>query len=312
MQISHDVNEILFNRESIVTVGTFDGVHLGHQAILNEVVRRSKLYGARSVLVTFDPHPREVVGRGPVEYLTTVPERLHKIEHFGLDEALVINFTFEFSRLGPREFYQLLSTHIGLREVIVGYDHMFGKDRTGGIEELEKIGSMIGFTATRVEPVLLRDKVISSSVIRRMLNAGDVTTSIQLLGEPYSLTGLVIKGDSRGKGLGFPTANLNVIEPKKLVPPIGVYAVIVRYQEKKYFGMMNIGVRPTFTQNQDRVLEVHMFDFNENIYHKELQIQFLKYIRPEKKYSSRDELVIQLQADRKECLKYISENYHRS
>ena len=310
MRISHAVDEIQFNKNSIVTVGTFDGVHLGHQSILKEVADRSKTASARSVVVTFDPHPREIVGRGPVEYLSTLTERLQRMEQDGMDEALVIQFTYVFSRLGPREFYQFLSSRVGLSEVIVGYDHLFGKDRTGGIEELVKIGSELGFTAMRVPPVIMGGTVISSSAIRKYLREGNVAAAREFLGEPYAIRGIVAQGDSRGKQLGFPTANLELNQPQKLVPAKGVYAVKVVYDKKPFYGMMNIGVRPTFKDDLRIVLEVHIFDFNQNIYHKELEIQFLKFIRPEKKFSSKDELVIQLQHDRKECLKYLSEIHH--
>lgn len=310
MRTSLDVDEIQFNKNSVVTVGTFDGVHLGHRSILMEVVEKAKLTSGRSMVVTFDPHPREVVGKGPVEYLSTLNERLRKIEQFGLDETLVIRFTYEFSRLGPREFYQFLSSRVGLTEVIVGHDHVFGKDRTGGIEELVKIGSELGFSATRVPPVIIRDTVISSSVIRRNLETGDVVSAKEFLGEPYSIRGIVAEGDRRGQQLGFPTANIRFDEHKKLIPAMGVYVVAVLLSGKRWYGMMNIGVRPTFKDDQQLVLEVHIFDFNQNIYHKDIEIQFLKFIRPEKKFSSKDELVIQLQHDRKECLKYLSELYH--
>jgi riboflavin kinase / FMN adenylyltransferase len=312
MKISHSIDEIEFKRDSIVTVGTFDGVHLGHQSILKEVTDRSKASAARSVVVTFDPHPREVVGRGPVEYLSTLPERLAKIGRYGLDEAVVINFTYEFSRLSPREFYEFLAKRIGLREVIVGYDHLFGKDRTGGIEELVKIGTDLGFSAMRVPPVIVRDTAVSSSVIRTYLREGNVGAAGEFMGEPYAIRGFVTEGDSRGKQLGFPTANIQTNQQKKLIPAMGVYAVSVLFNDKRWYGMMNIGVRPTFKSDQLMILEVHIFDFNQNIYNKELEIQFLTFVRPEKKFASKDELIIQLQHDRKECLKYLSGIYHHS
>ena len=310
MKISRSLSDISSERKSVVTVGTFDGIHRGHQAILGQVVEKAKSSSHRSVVVTFDPHPREVVGKGPVEYLSSLEERLEKFSEFGIDETLVIGFTYEFSRLGARDFYELLAKHVGLTDVIVGYDHMFGKDREGDIQGLVSIGSALGFTAKRVPPIIIGEKTVSSSVIRKMLNVGDITGANDFLGSPYTLGGTVRRGDGRGKQIGYPTANITPDEPKKLVPARGVYAVNVLLNGRRLHGMMNIGIRPTFKDNHEQVLEAHIFDFEQNIYNKELEIEFLKFIRSEKKFASKDELISQLERDSSECTNFIIELYN--
>ncbi len=306
MNVARSIDEVIFDENSIVTVGSFDGVHLGHCSIIEQVTRRAREQKARAVVITFDPHPREVVGRGPVKLLSTLEERLVIISGLGIDTTIVLPFTYKFSRLTSKEFYeQYVIKKIGVREVIEGHDHMFGRDREADIATLDTIGKYYGFNVIKAQPVMDAGEIVSSSKIREALMRGDVDKAEQFLGRPYSLTGVVIKGDRRGEQLGFPTANIQPSADKKLVPAEGVYVVAVEYDLKHYFGMLNIGVRPTFSSMQERVIEVHIFNVTESLYTKQLTIGFLKRLRPETKFSSREQLIDQLHRDKNESINYI-------
>ncbi len=307
MVVARAVQDIGFRPDTVVTVGTFDGVHAGHRSIIGEVTRRARSGNCRSVVVTFDPHPRAVVNRGPVQLLATLPERLALIEELGVDAIAVLEFTYAFSRQSPREFYErYLVKGTGVREVIIGYDHMFGRDRQAGTQELQQLGREFGFAATVVAPVSIEGDIVSSSRIRELLLAGDVKRAERFLGRPYALTGTVVHGDGRGAQIGFPTANIEVEQKEKLVPANGVYLVTVELDNRRYYGMMNIGVRPTVTAGVQRVIEVHLLDFTGDMYEKRIRIQFLKRLRDEKRFGSVDALVRQIEDDRQESLKCIS------
>jgi riboflavin kinase/FMN adenylyltransferase len=307
MIVARSLQEINHQANSVVTVGTFDGIHVGHRTIINELITRARKRDGRSVVVTFDPHPREVVGRGPVKLLSSLDERLDMFKQLGVDAALVLQFTYEFSRQTSFEFYERYVVNgVGVKEVIVGYDHMFGRDREAGVKELQQMGAQIGFSAIAVPPVSMNGEVISSSRIREYLMRGDVEKTEQLLSRPYSLEGTVVQGDKRGASLGFPTANIRPLFENKLVPAEGVYFVQVDLNNQQLFGMLNIGVRPTFHNELKRVIEVNIFDFNEVIYGNVLRIHFVKRLRAEKKFSSKEELIAQLTRDRNECIKFMT------
>lgn len=307
MKVIRSTENIQYQRDSIVTVGTFDGVHRGHHAIIKEVVLRAGSSHSRSVVVTFEPHPREVVGRGPVQLLSSLDERLVLLEQSGIDTTLIVNFTYEFSRQTSREFYlHTVVNGIGVSEVIEGHDHMFGRDREADLSTLSEMGKEFGFAVTAVNPVSVDGEVVSSSKIREALMRGKVELASEFLGRPYSFGAIVVKGDGRGAGLGFPTANLQSVSEKKLIPAEGVYLVAVVCNGHHLKGMLNIGVRPTFTSELKRVIEVHLFDFNEEIYGKQLTVRFLKHLRQEKKFSSKEDLITQLHQDKEECMKYIN------
>ncbi len=310
MNVVYSENDILCEPDSIVTVGTFDGMHLGHRAIIDEVLARAEAHHGRSVVLTFTPHPREVVGRGPVGYLSSLEERLEILERMGIDATLVLKFTYEFSRLSSREFYQrYVAQSVGVRQVVVGHDHMFGKDREAGVLELQQIGRDFGFTAVTVPPVVVDGEVVSSTAIRDHLMRGEVDLSERLLGRPYAIRGRVVKGDGRGAALGFPTANIEPEYPNKLVPAPGVYVVHVDLGPKRLNGMLNIGVRPTFGSDHRQTIEVHLFDFGDDIYGERLNVSFIKRLRDERKFSSKDDLTDQLRQDRRECMKLFGQIY---
>ena len=307
MIIVRSLPEIKHQINSVVTMGTFDGVHLGHRTVIREVIARADARGGRSVVVTFDPHPREIVGRGSVKLLASVEERLELLEQLGIHETLVLKFTYEFSRQTSQEFYErYVVKGIGVKEVIVGYDHMFGRDREAGVRELQQMGNVFGFSAVAVQPVAMNGEVVNSSKIREFLLRGDVERAAQFLSCPYSLEGAVVHGDGRGALLGFPTANIKPKFENKLIPAEGVYVIRVGIDNQQLYGMLNIGVRPTFHTELEKILEVHIFDFSETIYGKSLRIHFLKRLRSEKKFSSKEELIMQLESDRNECMKLLT------
>ncbi|MDI6802479.1 MAG: bifunctional riboflavin kinase/FAD synthetase [Bacteroidota bacterium] len=308
MKVYRSISEIDFIQNTIVTIGTFDGVHLGHQKIIKELIDRAEKANARTVLVTFDPHPREVVGRGPTKLLTSIEERLQLLAEFKIDEIFIINFTFEFSRLPYEDFFKnIIFEKIGVKEIIVGYDHMFGRDREASIEQLKELGNQLGFTVDMMPPVKVDNEVVSSSKIRDILLRGDVCLAEKYLARSYTVQGSVVKGDGRGRIIGFPTANLRPLSVKKLLPAEGVYFVSIKVDKSDYFGMLNIGVRPTFSNDMRRVIEVHLFDFDEELYGKNVIINFHRRIRSEKKFASTDELIIQLNKDKLCCENFIKE-----
>jgi riboflavin kinase/FMN adenylyltransferase len=293
---------------SVVTIGTFDGVHIGHRVILERVIRRSAETAARSLVVTFEPHPRTVVGRGDVPLLSTLPERLELIGQCGVDAAVILAFTYEFSRQTPEEFFlRYILGGAQAREIIIGHDHMFGRDRTAGTEQLQALAMSHAVATSVVDPVTRDSKIISSSAIRKHLLAGDVETAAEYLGRPYQMSGIVVAGDGRGKAIGFPTANLASEDLHKIVPGNGVYLVAVTKGTDRMFGMMNIGTRPTFSATSARTLEVHIFDFAEALYGQELRVQFFRRLRDERKFVSQEELRRQLETDSIESKKLVSE-----
>jgi len=310
MRIVRSLNEIQKDPATIVSVGTFDGVHLAHQEIVREVVNRARMKEGRSVIVTFEPHPKEVVGspNGPVRLLTTLDDRIALLEHLNVGILFIINFTYEFSRLTPRAFYEnYVVKGIGASEVVVGYDHMFGRDRKAGIAELITMGKEFNFSVFAVHPYTVDGEIVSSTTVRKELSAGNIERANMFLGYQYSLQGSVVPGDRRGKSIGYPTANISPLSVKKLVPGRGVYLVAIDVGGRQLFGMMNIGVRPTVTAAGEETIEVHIFDLHGDIYGEHVTVSFLKRLRDEKQFASVRELVMQLARDKEESLKYVSE-----
>lgn len=306
MQLVSSNSKISYDKNTIITIGTFDGVHLGHQKIINAMIDEAKKRSLRSVLITFDPHPREVVGRGPTKLLTTLDERVELLSEYPLDYIYVIGFTFEFSRLPYDEFYKnYIHDKIGVKEVIVGHNHMFGRDREAAFEQLKELGKRFDFEVRMINAVMVGDETVSSSKIRDIIFRGDVCRAEKYLGRFYSMKGFVVEGDGRGKALGYPTANIKPISEKKLIPAEGVYFVSAIINEKSYFGMMNIGIRPTFNTEHKKVIEVHLFDFNKEVYGKEIKILFHNRLRSEKKFVTESELIEQLKLDKSKCEEYI-------
>ncbi len=304
------LNDIERIENSVVTVGTFDGVHHGHRALIETVVEKAKERDARSVVISFDPHPRDIINPGSagIKQLTTISERREILEEIGIDVLLIIPFTRDFSLLSSEEFVEdIVYKKVGVSEFVIGYDHHFGKDRSGTIETVENLGRKLGFDAFVVSKREMGEVTISSTTIRRELSEnGDVEQAANLLGRSYRLNGIVIHGDKRGRKIGYPTANLKAEHPNKVIPKNGVYAVKVRVGEEWFGGMMNIGHRPTFDKIELR-LEVNIFNFDEDIYGQTIQIRFIERLRDEVKFSGVEELIDQLGSDKKVALQVLSE-----
>jgi riboflavin kinase / FMN adenylyltransferase len=284
---------------STVTVGSFDGVHLGHQAVLREIDRRARAAGRASVLVTFDPHPLEVVNPGAAPpLLTTGPERLEILALSPLDYVLLVRFDRHLAGLTPEEFVQeVLLERCALRELVIGHDHGFGRGRSGDVETLRRLGASHGFEVDVVPPVDFGGQHVSSSRIRRAVAGGDLTTAGAMLGRRYGVVGPVGEGERRGRLLGVPTINLFELSPRKLLPPDGVYAVRVEWRGGSAGGMMNQGPRPTF-QDGRRILEAHIFDFEGDLYGEWVRIEWIERLRDIQRFGSVEQLKQQLERDR--------------
>jgi len=303
MEIVQSLTEVRRNKDSVITIGTFDGVHLAHQKIIGEVRQRAKERNGRSVVVTFNPHPKEIVSRkkavdGPLELLTTHEEKLELFSQMNIDLVFVVPFTYEFSRKPFRDFYtEYIINGVGVSEVIEGYDHGFGRDREAGLSELLALGREFKFSVVAEKPFTAEGELVSSSRIRSLLAEGAVGKANRLLGRRFSFSGKVIAGDKRGKALGYPTANIAIGDPRKILPRNGVYAVTAELDGKVHRGLMSIGVVPTFYENHPRLCEVHLFDFNEDVYGKKITVECIEWIRGEKKFTSADELVKEMDKD---------------
>jgi riboflavin kinase / FMN adenylyltransferase len=296
------------DERSVLTVGTFDGVHLGHQAIIRYLCSRARAVDGVAAVVSFDPHPREVVTGERVPLLTTLDERAELLDELGVERFVVLPFTRDLSMLEPEEYVRrVLVEMIGLREIVIGYDHRFGRNRSGGRETLEALSGSYGFTVDVIPEQVVADITVSSSKIRKLLAAeGDVRGAAELLGRPYHLTGTVIRGDQRGRAIGFPTANHRVHGETKLVPKPGVYAVRASSSDLSAAGMMNIGTRPTFDDGEQVHVEVHLFDTERDLYGRDLRIAFIERIRDERRFESIEELVEQLSSDEARCRQVLA------
>jgi riboflavin kinase/FMN adenylyltransferase len=303
------ISNIKKQTNSVVTVGTFDGVHEGHRALMEKLVRQAASRNARSVVITFDPHPRSIIHSKStgIQLLTTPQERAEILETMGVDELVVIPFTRDFSLLSSEQFVKdVIYDKIGITEFVIGYDHHFGKDRSGTIETLYTLAPKLSFNISVVSKKEMGTTTISSTLIRNEIQEhGHMNRAMELLGRPYLLNALVIHGDERGRTIGFPTANLQPEHADKALPKNGIYAVKIRVDDVWYHGMMNIGMRPTF-DGQKKSLEVHIFEFNQMIYGKTVQIRFFDRLRDEQKFDGLDELKAQLNKDKLSALAILA------
>ncbi|HEX4628552.1 MAG TPA: bifunctional riboflavin kinase/FAD synthetase [Gemmatimonadales bacterium] len=289
---------------TVATVGTFDGIHRGHQAVLAEVMRRGRAAGSPGLLVTFDPHPLEVVNPSAAPRLLTLPEEKRVLATtLGIERVEVIPFTPALARLGPEEFVrEILRARFGMEQLVLGYDHGFGRGRAGDVELVRRLAREDGF-AMEVVPAVTEDgQPISSSLIRTAVAHGDLSSAARALGRPYSLRGTVERGAGRGRTIGVPTMNLAAVDPRKLLPPDGVYAVRVELQGKReggrgtYGGMMNQGSRPTFGVHA-RGLEIHLFDFTGDLYGETVTVEWVRRLRDVQTFATRQALVDQIERD---------------
>ncbi|MBI2429290.1 MAG: bifunctional riboflavin kinase/FAD synthetase [Ignavibacteriales bacterium] len=301
MQIYRSLQEVSYNKNSVLSIGMFDGVHRAHQEILKQIVEKAKAIRGRSVVITFDPHPKEIVsgGKKNVELLSTLNEKLYIFEKYGVDVVFIIPFTFEFSRLSFQEFYsKYVINGVGVAAVVEGFNHQFGRDREAGMNQIVEMGRVHNFSVEALSMMKEGDAVISSSTIRNLLNEGNIPLANAILGYEYSFTGTVVRGHGRGKKLGYPTANINLETPKKLVPKIGVYAVHILVRKEWYQGMMSIGFNPTFDDVHERTTEVNIFDFDMDIYDDVVTVKCIERTRNEMKFTSVDELVAEMGKDK--------------
>lgn len=284
---------------TVVTVGSFDGVHRGHEAVLREIAARARAAGRHSVLVTFDPHPMAVVNPAAAPLLlTTGPERREILAQTGLDYAVLLHFDRALAAMPPEQFVrEVLVRGCGMRELVIGHDHGFGRGRQGDVELLGRLGAALGFAVDVVPALEVDGHAVSSTQVRRAVAGGDLALAARLLGRRYFATGQVVPGDGRGRGLGFPTANLACIPPRKLLPPDGVYAVRVEWRGGRADGMMNQGGRPTF-QQAERSLEVHLLDYAGSLYGEWLKVEWVARLRDVRRFPSLDALRAQLERDR--------------
>ncbi len=302
------LSEIPYLKNSVVTVGTFDGVHLAHQQLLRDVVDRAHARKGRSVVLTFEPHPKEVLTGVPMQLLTSLEERQQICEQLGIDVFFRIEFTYDFSRQSSRDFYlRYVVQGCGVSEVVEGYDHHFGRDREGSVEALLSLGREFEFSVAALKPVYADEEIVSSSQIRQHLLHGRVDRSHRLLGRPYCIMGTVIRGDGRGRQLGYPTANLHMSSSRKLIPSNGIYFAQVDIGGPVLFGMVSIGVRPTFFEQGKRIVEVNILDFEGDLYGKPVSVQFLRRLRDERKFDSAQQLIEQMHRDKEESRKLEGE-----
>lgn len=295
---------------SVVTIGTFDGVHIGHKAIIEKLKEQAKKLNCESVIITFSPHPRMVVNNdSKILLLTTLEEKKELIEKLGVDKLYVINFTKNFAKKTYQEFLtETIVLKNKAKHLIIGYDHKFGKDRAGDKTNLMELTKENNIGITIVNPQEINGMVVSSTKIRNALLDGNLELANTMLGRNYKVNGKVIEGSKRGRTLGFPTANIEPYEKNKLLPQNGVYLVKVFLENREYPGVLNIGLRPTFNNRVEPIAEVHLLDFNQDIYGTEISVEFIKRLRDEKKFNSKEELITQIKKDIKEVKKILKNN----
>jgi riboflavin kinase/FMN adenylyltransferase len=308
MQIYQEGDLLKINKP-IVTVGTFDGIHLGHQHIFKQVLKSAENINGEPVIVTFWPHPRMIVHPKSAEImlLNTLEEKIELAQLQGIRHFIILSFTKEFSQLSSSEFIkEFLFKKIGLKGLILGYDHHFGKDRLGNSEQLHESAEKYGFFVENIEAFCLNGEKISSTKIRNALSTGNLEFANSLLSRNYSITGYVENGDKIGRKIGFPTANIRPDYNYKLVPCNGVYAVKVLIDKKEYLGMLNIGFRPTVNKgNENKSIEAHIIGFEGDLYGQKISLSFYKRIRDEMKFNSLEELTTQLDLDKEQISKYF-------
>ena len=299
----------------VLTIGTYDGVHLGHQKIIKFLNAKAKIVGGESVVFTFHPHPRMVLHPTDhnLELLQTIDERIEKLKKAGVKHLIVFPFTKEFSRLSATEFIRdILVNKVGIHTLVVGYDHHFGRNREGSMAQLEELAPIYNFGIEEISAFMKDEVKTSSTKIRKALQIGDVSEAAKHLGEQFSLSGVVVEGDQIGSKIDFPTANIEVREDYKLIPCNGVYAVKVLVGDEMFSGMLNIGNRPTISADGERRIEVNLFDFKRNLYGQVLVISFVKMIRDEKTFANLDELKSQLIKDENKCKVILGDFSHPS
>jgi len=312
VKVFTNIHDFSSHLATVVSVGTFDGLHKGHQAIINRLITIAGEKNLASVIVTFDPHPRYALHKDneKLKLLSTTEEKIEQLASYGVDYACIINFTKEFSRIAYEDFikYYLVDA-LGANHIVIGFDHRFGENRSGDHQTLLALKDKYGFEVVEIKALYENNIEISSTKIRNLIQEGSIEQANGLLGYDYNITGTVVSGIKKGRKLGYPTVNLQVAGAGKLVPAQGVYFVRVEIDGKYYYGMCNIGVKPTFGK-QEQTIETHIFDFDRDIYGKKIKISFHSFIRQEQKFENIGLLKTQLDRDKALILKMINEQRH--
>ncbi len=308
MKVYKSFNEFVPVRNAVVTIGTFDGVHVGHQKIIKRIRELAKTEQGETVIFTFYPHPRAVLHpeSNDVKLINTLEEKIALLEKYGIDHLIIQPFTKEFSQLSAVEFVKnVLVNKLGTRILVIGYNHQFGRNREGSLKNLIEMAPLYNFRVEEIPKQDIDSIAVSSTKIRNALVEGDIETANIYSENPFSLTGIVVKGNQMGRTIGFPTANLHINDPSKIIPKNGVYAVKVMLKDRLYNGMLNIGMRPT-VGGLSRTIEVHILDFDKSIYEEKLTIIFKSRIRDEQKFDGMDGLKQQLLKDKEDTIKLLS------
>lgn len=301
MKVYHGIESFVKRDNAVVTTGTFDGVHIGHRTILERLIEVSKKNKGESVLLTFYPHPRMVLNPdSDLQLINTIEEKIGLLEKVGIEHLIIHPFTKDFSRTTSLEFVRdILVNRIGTKKLVIGYDHHFGRNREGSFEHLKEFGPLYGFDVEEIPAQEISDVNVSSTKIRAALLEGDISTANHYLGHEFCLSGTVVKGEQLGRELGFPTANIEIDNKYKIIPAKGVYAVRINHYGEFYSGMMNVGTRPSIDESNQKIsVEVHLFDFSEEIYGQTLEVNFIERIRDEKKFDSKSLLVDEIKKDK--------------
>ena len=308
MRVYNNIDEFSAVKNAVVTIGTFDGVHIGHRKIIAGIKELAESTGGETVILTFFPHPRMILHPEDesLKLITTIAEKAELLERIGVDHLIITPFSRDFSNQSAESYIRdVLVNKIGTKKIVIGYDHRFGKDRQGGFEDLQRLSPVYGFDVVEIPEQDINEVAISSTRIRNALLSGDIHLANAFLGYPFFITGKVVRGDQIGRQLGYPTANIVVEEKYKLIPCDGIFAVTVIIADQKYKGMAYIGSRPT-VNGLTRNIEVNIFDFGEEIYNQTIRMEFHHYIRGDVKFSSLDELKVQLAQDKVDVLKVMN------
>ncbi len=308
MRIFHNISETSDLKDTIVTIGTFDGVHLGHQKILKKLVELKNKNGGETLLFTFDPHPRKVLfpEQRDLKLITTTQEKCELLKQFGIDNVLVFPFTIEFSKMSAEDYISnIISETLKTKTLVIGYDHRFGSNREGNIETLKQVSSNYNFDLIEIPAQEINQLNISSTRIRKAIEEGEIEVANSFLGYSFFMSGMVIKGKQLGRTIGYPTANIELLDLDKIKPKTGVYAVNIIIDQIEFKGMLNVGCNPTTDSDRIQKIEVNIFDFYKDIYGKIIKIEFIKHLRNEVKFANLDELKEQLAKDKIACEKIV-------
>ena len=308
MAVFFDIDHLPEFKHAVLTIGTFDGVHQGHKAILQKVAEHASAVNGESVLITFDPHPRKLLfPHQPLGIITPLAQKLQLIADAGIQHIVVVPFTKEFSQFSAREYIEeFLVKRFHPYSIVIGYDHRFGHDRKGDLSLLEQYATQYNYELLEIPAQLIEDAAVSSTKIRHAINKGDMEYVNHMLGRNYSLTGIVVQGNQLGRTLGYPTANLQPSDAEQIIPGIGIYAIYAIHDGIQYNAMLSIGYNPTVTDKKELRIEANIFDFDKDIYDQPLTIEFIKRLRGEEKFASLDALKDQLHKDKQDTLQVIN------